>query len=108
MLDFDGQVSKKDVQLKELVSIMENIVVENKVLDDKMLEIVREKKVNERRFVRIIKEIKDILRIQPEEMEQFDEHNAPPVAFYSVAYIVRNVFIGFLNSLLNKTGLNFA
>jgi len=93
MLDFDGQESK-DVKLKELVSTMENIVVENKVLDDKMLAIVREKKVNERKFVQIIKEIKDILRIQPEEMEKFDEHNAPPVAFYSVADIVRNVFIG--------------
>jgi len=108
MPDFDGQ-GKKEASFKELVKTMENISVDNKMLHDKMLEIMKEKEENEEKFVGIIKQIKDIFGIQPEKSVEFDGTKAPaPVAHYTVAKIARNVSTGFVNSLLKRTGLEHA
>lgn len=106
MPDFDGQGNKK-ASLEELVKTMENILVNKKMLHDKMLKIMRENEENEEKFVGIIRQIKDICGIEPEKRVEIDKIDAP-VAHYTVANIARNVPTGFVNSLFKRTGLEYA
>jgi len=96
---------QEDPKLRELLSVMENWLVENNVLHDKMLKLMNEKKDNDDKVVQIIEQVKEQLHTQPYQRDCSNGMNGPVVSL-NVTNIIRNVFTDIYTVILSKIGLN--
>jgi len=96
---------QEDPQLRELLSVMENWLVENNVLHDKMLKLMNEKKDNDNKVVQIIEQVKEQLHSQPYQRDCSNGMNVPVVSI-NVTNIIRNIFTDIYTVILSKIGFN--
>jgi len=103
MYDYDSQVGG-DTNLDELVTTIENMLVENnKMFHDKMLALMKEKENNDLKVIKIVHKFKDTtFNSQIQKTGNFDGNDVR-VATSNVANVTKNAFKGFVTPVLQRT-----